>query len=172
MKLRKLAPPDSLHLEAAEGWLGLGNYVEADAELDCITPVLRVHPEVLSLRWQIYEKARKWEACLTIAETLVAVVPRRASSWTYQSFALHELGRTQEAFDKLLPVIERFPKVWTIPYYLSCYCAQLYRIDESMDWFKKAMTIDIRQVQLAAIDNPDLKPLWDRMSGTMWKREE
>jgi len=24
----------------------------------------------------------------------------------------------------------------------------------------------------AAIDDPDLQPLWDRMSGTLWKRAE
>jgi hypothetical protein len=36
----------------------------------------------------------------------------------------------------------------------------------------EAMSIDQRKVQVAGIDDPDLKPLWDSMSGTMWKREE
>ena len=34
--MKKLASPDSKHLEAAQGWLELGNYVEADSELDQI----------------------------------------------------------------------------------------------------------------------------------------
>src|SRR5207248_439686 len=36
-----------------------------------------------------------------------------------QEFILHELGRTQKAFEDLLPVPERFPRVWTIPDNLS-----------------------------------------------------
>jgi hypothetical protein len=34
------------------------------------------------------------------------------------------------------------------------------------------MAIDERTVQRMAIDDPDLKPLWDSMSGTLWKRTE
>jgi hypothetical protein len=36
---------------------------------------------------------------------------------------------------------------------------------------KKAMAIDHKTVQKAGIDDPDLKPLWDSMSGTIWKKE-
>jgi hypothetical protein len=31
------------------------------AELDNITPELRVHPAVLEVRWQIYAKAKRWD---------------------------------------------------------------------------------------------------------------
>jgi hypothetical protein len=34
----------------------------------------------------------------------------------------------------------------------------------------QAMAIDEPTVKRAAIDDPDLKPLWDSMSGTIWKR--
>ena len=44
---------DRRHLEAAEGWLGLGSWEEAKDELDNITPQLRGHPEVLGVRFQI-----------------------------------------------------------------------------------------------------------------------
>jgi len=83
---------------------------------------------------------------------------------------LHELKRTQEAFDQLSPVAETFPQVWTIPYNLACYCAQLARLDECQQWFKKAMAIDEHTVNRAAIYDPDLKPLWDSMSATLWER--
>lgn len=49
-----LQPPDRFHLLGAQGWLELGNHVEADAELDKITPPLRAHPAVLEVRWAIY----------------------------------------------------------------------------------------------------------------------
>ena len=41
MKIRPLAPPDSHHLLAAQGWLELGNHLEANAELEQIAPRLR-----------------------------------------------------------------------------------------------------------------------------------
>ena len=100
---------------------------------------------------------------------IVKLDPNRPFGWIHRSFALHELKRTQEAFDLLLPVANRFSKVWTIPYNLACYCAQLGRLDECQAWFKQAMAIDEQAVKQAAMDDPDLKPLWDSMSATVWK---
>jgi len=51
-----LEPPDSLHLQAAQGGLDLGNHVEANEELERITPQLRAHPDVLQVRWRIYRR--------------------------------------------------------------------------------------------------------------------
>jgi len=36
--MKDLPFPDNKHLEAAEGWLGLGNWLEANEELENITP--------------------------------------------------------------------------------------------------------------------------------------
>jgi tetratricopeptide (TPR) repeat protein len=168
----KLEHPDTLHLEAAQGWLELGNHLEANEELDRISPEMRIHPDVLNLRWHVFSKAQKWDACLDIASALIKLAPECSQGWIHRSFALHELKRTQEAFDNLLPVVEKFSRVWTIPYNLACYCAQLGRLDEAQDWFKKAMALDEQAVKESALDDPDLQPLWDSMSGTLWKRRE
>jgi tetratricopeptide (TPR) repeat protein len=170
--MKPLEPPDSHHLQAAQGWCELGNHLEANDELERITPQLRAHPDVLEVRWHIYAHAKKWDACVDIASAIVKLAPESSFGWIQRSFALHELKRTQEAFDQLLPVTEMFPKVWTIPYNLACYCAQLGRLDESQAWFKNAMASDEHTVKGVALDDPDLKPLWDSMSGTMWKRTE
>lgn len=167
-----MEPPDSHHLSAAQGWLELGNHVEANEELEHITPSLRAHPDVLEVRWQIYAHAKKWEACVEIADAIIKLDPNRPESWVHRSFALHELKRTQEAFDQLLPVADRFPKVWTVPYNLSCYCAQLGRLEECQEWLKKAMAIDDHTVKRTAIGDPDLKPLWDSMGGTLGKSSD
>jgi hypothetical protein len=45
-------------------------------------------------------------------------------------------------------------------------------LEECTEWFKKAMEIDEERVKRMAVDDPDLKPLWDSMSGTFWKRED
>jgi len=45
---------DIRHLEAAQGWLGLGNWREAKVELDTILGELQSHPNVLQVRWAIH----------------------------------------------------------------------------------------------------------------------
>jgi len=47
MDMKPLSPPDSHHLSAATGWLELGNWQEANEELEEITPELRPHPHAL-----------------------------------------------------------------------------------------------------------------------------
>jgi hypothetical protein len=49
-QMKPLEPPDSLHLETAQGWCELLAFAEADAELDKITASLRAHPKVLARR--------------------------------------------------------------------------------------------------------------------------
>lgn len=162
---------NKFHLHAAQGWLELGNHVEANAELENITPELRAHPDVLEVRLEIFSQGKLWVHCIEVANTLITLQPQRANVWIKRSFALHELKHTLEAYDQLLPAATKFPKLWVIPYNLACYCAQLGRMDEAKVWFQKAMTIDAQTVKCEAIDDPDLKPLWDSMSGTLWRRE-
>ena len=70
-----LPSPDSHHLMAASGWIDLGNYLEANEELEKISPELRAHPLVLAFRYEIYAKAQKWDGAVEIAETLVKLLP-------------------------------------------------------------------------------------------------
>lgn len=65
----------------------------------------------------------------------------------------------------------QFSALWVIPYNLACHSAQLSRLDDSKAWFQKAMALDEETVKREGIDDPDLKPLWDSMSGTLWRRE-
>jgi tetratricopeptide (TPR) repeat protein len=168
--VKLLEGTDAHHLRSAQGWLELGNHFEANEELEQIAPENRAHPAVLELRWQIYAREKKWSACVDIAEALVKLVPNESNSWIHRSFSLHEFKKTQEAFDKLLPAVNQFPDLWDIAYNLSCYAAQLGRLEECEKWFKKAMTLNENEVKRLAVDDPDLKPFWDSMSGTLWKR--
>ena len=65
-----LKSEDRTHLHAAEGWLELGNLLEANEELDKITPALRAHPDVLAVRYNVFARGNKWDGCLAIAEAL------------------------------------------------------------------------------------------------------
>src|SRR5437773_11176426 len=107
--MRQLQPPDTFHLSAAEGWLGLGNHLEANGELERITHQLRAHPDVLKVRWHIYAKAYHWQTAVDIASAIIRLAPQDAEGWLHRSFALHELKRTTEARDLLLPAADKFP---------------------------------------------------------------
>jgi hypothetical protein len=170
--VQRLTPPDSHHLRAAQGWLELGNHAEANEEIQNISAKFRAHPDVLEIQWQIYAHARKWDACVDIGNALMTADPGRSSGWIHHSFALHVLKRTEEAYMHLATVADDFPENWTIPYNLACYCAQLGRCNEAKDWFKKAIAIDDKEVPKMGIDDSDLKPLWDSMSTTAWKKEQ
>ena len=159
----KFTTTDQRHLDAADGWLGLGDYLSANGELEQITLELRGLPAVLSRRVEIYAKAKRWNDSAKIAEALVKITPEDVHAWISRSFALHVLKRTQEAYDLLLPAGIFFPKCWTVPYNLACYCCQLGRRGEAEVWFKCAMAIDGKSVKRQAIDDPDLKPLWSRI---------
>ena len=82
---------DTLHPQAAVGWLELGNHVEANEELENITPTLRTHPDVLVVRWQIHAKAKQWEGAFEIARTFVETVPEFPNGWIYQAEALRRM---------------------------------------------------------------------------------
>ena len=82
---------DRRHLEAAEGWLGLGDWEEANEELENITPSLRVHPEVLGVRFQIYALAEKWECGVEVARAISELMPDNPFGHFHLAFSLHEL---------------------------------------------------------------------------------
>ncbi len=149
-------------LQAAIGWLELGNPIEAHNELEHLPAKLRAHPEVLNVRCEIYMRAKSWSGALTIAESLAATIPGKVQHWVRRSFVLHEMKRTQEAYDLLLPASEKFPKDWLVKYNLACYLAQLGRNDEAKPMIQQAFTLgDAKQIKAMALDDPDLAPLWE-----------
>lgn len=166
--MKPLDHPDRLHLEAAQGWIGLGNYIEANEELEQITAQLRAHPDVLEVRWQIYAAAKKWEVCVDIAAAITTLAPDRPLGWIHRSYALHELKRTEEARDGLVPVVGKFPDDATMRYNLACYECQLGRLKEARQWLEAAFDLgDSREMKLAALDDEDLRPLWDHIGGAL-----
>jgi len=159
-KLVPLSPSDSSHLQAAEGWLELGNHLEANEELEKISAKLRAHPDVLELRWDIYAKAKKWNACLDIAKAITELAPNRPFGWIHVSYALHELGRTKEACENLIAVADKFPKLPTILYNLACYSCRLGHLEDARKLLEKAFKYGDAETKLMALEDRDLEALW------------
>ena len=153
--------PDRHHWNAAQGWIGLGDYVEAAAELEKIAPRLRAHHDVLQTRYEIYAQAKRWDDALAIVSTLVPQFPNNPHNWIHQSYALHELKRTAEARDLLLPAAAKFKKIGLIRYNLACYECQLGNLPAAKKWLTKAFKLNPQnEFKLDALADPDLKPLW------------
>jgi tetratricopeptide (TPR) repeat protein len=156
---------DKRHLEAAEGWLGLGSWQEANEELENITPQFRGHPEVLGVRFQIYAKAEKWEHAIEIASAISDLLPENPFGHFHLAYGLHELKRTKEAYDVLIVVVDKFPNEHLIRYNLACYSCRLGNLKEAYQWLERSIDLageeDIRQM---ALDDPDLEQLWNQIA--------
>ena len=162
MKTFSLA--DVRHLEAAEGWLGLGDPGSAGEELDAIAEPLSGHQAVLHLRWEVFSAGRKWERALEVATTLAFLEPTDKRTWLHRSFALHELKQTAEARENLLRVVDQFPNYAVMRYNLACYECQLGRLEQAKAWLKKAYKLGNRKkIKLLVLEDPDLEPLWEEV---------
>ncbi len=135
--------------------------MEAVEELDQISPAKFFHPDVLEARWKIAVENHDWHGALQIARDLMDVDPRRPSGWISRSYCLHELKRTKQALDCLLPAAGKFPEVGLIPYNLACYACQLGRFEQAQAWLAKAMAKGASaELKAMALGDADLKPLW------------
>jgi predicted Zn-dependent protease len=156
---------DQRQLNAAEGWLGLGDWVQASKELELITPAMRSHPAVLRVNWGIYAKAGKWELAAEVAERITVVLPDNSWGHIHFAYSLHELKRTQEARAVLLPVADKFADQYIIQYNLACYCCQLGELKDGLRWLGKAIDVaGKKHVRIMALEDPDLEPLWKQIS--------
>lgn len=159
-----LPHPDNRHLEAAEGWLGLGSWNEAGGELDQISDEYAAHPHVLEMRYKIFGASKQWEKAVEIGLLAREIFPDEPWGHFYAAFALHELKRTREAYDTLRPVIAKFPEEQIMCYNLACYACQLGQLEEAMDWFQQSIRIEGKNdVRKLALDDKDLEPLWSRI---------
>ena len=163
--MKPLDPSDAFRLQAAQGWLELGNHVEAAKELEGLDPDLGSYPPVLKLRWGIYAAEKKWDAALAAAAALIQLEPDDPLGWVHRSYALHELKRTAEARDNLLRVVDKFPISATMRYNLACYECQLGRMEQAKMWLAKAFALgDPKAIKAEALEDRDLEPLWPEMT--------
>lgn len=142
--IKPLDVQDSFRLQAAEGWLGLGDIESASNELREVSPAEHKHPAVLSVQYQIHAQAKQWDDAVKIVNDLMKMLPEEPFVWINLAYATRRKtgGSIPEAKEILLGVEPKFPKHYLFPYNLACYCAQLGEFDEAKQWLKKASKIN------------------------------
>lgn len=135
--MRDLGYPERHYLNAALGWLELGNLADAKAEADRISWLNRVHPEVFQVRWRIHSGLENWEAARDLGALYARVFPERPTGWLCLSYSLFKLKRPLDAFLHLLHHAEAFPRVRAIPYFLACYCWEMGDFKEAGKWLSR-----------------------------------
>jgi predicted Zn-dependent protease len=162
--MKVLTSAERFHVDAAEGWLMLGNPIEAHEELEQLSGESNQHPAVLSMRWQVYAAARWWEAAYVVSKALCDLAPESPEAWICQANTVRNYKGVVDAWTLLLSVISKFPEDAIIRYNLACYASQMGLMEEACGWLVQAFEKEEAvQLKLAALYDPDLQPLWERI---------
>jgi len=76
-----LSPDNYILLNAAQGFIKMGSYMDAEAALDDIDPFCRHLPEVLAVRVRVYQALERWELMQAVAKRMVEYDPDDAGWW-------------------------------------------------------------------------------------------
>jgi tetratricopeptide (TPR) repeat protein len=80
------------------------------------------------------------------------------------AYATRRSESIDAARDILINALPKFPQESIIYYNLACYECQSNRIDSAKQYLEQAFRID-HNWTLQALEDEDLKPLWDYMGG-------
>jgi tetratricopeptide (TPR) repeat protein len=165
--MQALEPPDSHYVSAAIGWLELGNWREAAAELEAVAPALCQHPAVLRVGYDIHAAAGHWDLASEIAFTLARNMPDEPGAWTKLAYATRRKpgGGIPSAKEILAAARRRFPGEVLIAYNLACYECQLGNLTEARVWLHEAFQLgNPAQLKQLSLSDPDLAPLRQEIS--------
>ena len=140
---------------AAQGYLELGMASEALAELALLPEVESRDPDIVELRLHILMQATRWADALKTAEELIRLNAEAIPAYIHGAFALHELGRTQEARNLLLKGPSELRKDPTFHYNIGCYEAVLGNKEAALDSLQASFALDETYRDFARRD-PDL----------------
>ena len=164
--MKAIPPPDSYSISSAEGWLILGNPIEALGELEQVSSSAKLRPEYLELKWRVYADTQDWDAALELSESMVRDLPDHPGGFILRSYALRRSskGSVEKATTSLLEAAAKFPSEPIIPYNLACYACQSGELAQARKFLRLALEIGDRKelLKMASMDG-DLKLLWKEL---------
>jgi tetratricopeptide (TPR) repeat protein len=153
---------DSRHAQrllVAEGYIDLGMYREADAELRQLDPACFALEETLMLQLCAYAGQQKWKETHELANTLAEQDPENPQWAIWSASAACRVKSVEAAKGILLDALVSHPDNANIHYNLSCYETRLQHFYKAQRHLARAIQLDPR-FKLVALDDADLEPLW------------
>lgn len=149
-------------LEKARGYIDLGMHDEAWAELEALPIDLGDRPEALEMRIIVLLDRREFGQAYEVATSLAEMDSDHHAGFIQGAFALHSLGRTQEAIDFLQTGPESLRDEQCYFYNIACYEIALGRPEAALTWLLQSIELDPRN-RTRALKDPDLTPLHDKI---------
>jgi Flp pilus assembly protein TadD len=108
--------------------------------------------------------AKKWDMAAAVASHLVKIDPQTAGWWISLAYAVRRTESVEKAEAILLRAQAIHPRVAMIAFSLACYASVAGRMAEAKEHLRHAIDLD-KAVRKLALDDEDLKPLWDWIGG-------
>jgi Flp pilus assembly protein TadD len=146
------------------GYVELGMFDSAAQVLEEIAPEDKSRNEVLGARVVLYMAAKKWDMAEAVASHLVKVEPENETWWINLAYSVRRIEGVEKAEAILLRAQALHSKVAMIAFNLACYASVTGRMEEAKTRLRRAIRLD-KEIRRLALDDEDLKPLWDWIAG-------
>jgi tetratricopeptide (TPR) repeat protein len=154
-----MTPTDQLHLNAAAGFLQIGEPMDAWNELEEIAAANRAKVEVLTVRLAVCRGLEKWELAEEVARHLIKHDPHNVM----HIVALAEVMGHREGPVAAAAVYElaigRFPDLALLRVSLAVELVKAGQVDDAKRVLKTAFELN-PALRLVALDHPGLNVLW------------
>lgn len=156
-------PLDDLrHLMAAEGYVELGMYEEADTELEEMSPLCRHLAQVLTLKLCVYAGLKKWQSMQRLARKMVWHYPEEVHWQIWWAAAARQTHSIELARQILVRALQTHPQDPRLHYELSCYETRLQHFKQATRHLAMAIALD-RRFESISLNEEDLEPLWQEL---------
>ena len=162
--MQPLNPQDQDYLQRAQDWLERKEYSEARFALDQLSETGRLHPESLVAAVMIFSGLQLHAKTIDAGRALVGGGKHldRAAVWLALADSLHQLGRTQEAYDTLKQLTAHDCRDGMVFYRLAVYACLLGKSEEAKAHFTRAMsTPEGAKLKREAWDDEQLRDIWE-----------
>ena len=154
-----LSPEDQLQAAAAEGYLTLGLFAEAEISLTQLSAAAQASPEVLMVRVQLYQATQQWAKLQAAAVQLATMEPFDPQWIITLAFATRRANSIPAAKLILEAAMVTFTEEPLIPYNLACYECQLGDVPAAKKLLERALRMQPKMGPMA-LEDSDLEPLW------------
>jgi tetratricopeptide (TPR) repeat protein len=155
-----LSPDQQIHLNAAQGFLSLGMFMDADAALDDIDPFCRHLPEVLAVRVKIYQALQRWELMEVVAKRMVEYIPEDAGWWVLWAQATSHSQSVDAARLIMVNALEHHEDDAGVHFNLACYECGLGNMERTKECLKTCFDID-PSWRIIALNDERFEALWE-----------